>query len=64
MNWDTLQWIFGIVLLVTFLMVMMRGCGGMMRGCGMGMPMEAQRHARKDARQEEITSDRDERGGR
>lgn len=44
MTWDTLQWILGIGLFVLFLMVMMRGCGGMMRGgmggCGMGSRME------------------------
>lgn len=43
MAWDTLQWILGIALFVVFLMVMMRGCGGMMGGmggCGMGSRME------------------------
>ena len=34
MTSDTLQWVVGIGLLVVFLLVMMRGCGGM--GCGMG----------------------------
>lgn len=34
MDWTTLFWIIGVVLL---LVVMMRGCGGMMRGCGTGM---------------------------
>lgn len=34
MTSDTLQWLIGIGLLVVFLLVMMRGCGGM--GCGMG----------------------------
>lgn len=32
-HWETLLWIGGIVLLIFF---MMRGCGGMMGGCGMG----------------------------
>ena len=33
-NWETVLWIGGIVLLIFFLM---RGCGGMMGGgCGMG----------------------------
>lgn len=36
MTSDTLQWVVGIGLLVAFLLVMMRGCGGMARGCGMG----------------------------
>lgn len=56
MNWDTLVWILGIGALVFFLIVMMRGCGGMMRGgmggCGMGSSMD-RRHRemmREDAR--------------
>ncbi len=33
MDWQTLLWIGGLVALV---FVMMRGCGGMAGGCGMG----------------------------
>ena len=32
-NWQTALWIGAIVLFIFF---MMRGCGGMMGGCGMG----------------------------
>ena len=42
MNWNTVQWIIGIALFVVFLVVMMRGCGGM-GGCGMSWPMERKR---------------------
>ncbi|MGH7825678.1 MAG: hypothetical protein ACREQ7_10965 [Candidatus Binatia bacterium] len=33
MDWTTLLWIIGIGL---FVVVMIRGCGGMARGCGIG----------------------------
>lgn len=33
MDWWTLLW---IALGIAFIWFMMRGCGGMMRGCGMG----------------------------
>lgn len=41
MSPDTLQWLGTVALFVVFLLVMMRGCGGMggMRGCGMGSRM-------------------------
>lgn len=34
MNWDTVQWLLGVVLFVAFLLIMLRGCGGLMGGMG------------------------------
>lgn len=41
MNWTTLLWVIGIVILF---LVVMRGCGGMMGGCGMA----SRRRSRED----------------
>jgi hypothetical protein len=75
MSSDTLLWVIGIVLFVAFLLMMMRGCGGMaggMRGgCGMdgmrgrgGMRGGCDRESRQDHHETDGRGDREaDRGG-
>lgn len=39
MNWSTIAW---IVIAIVAILVMARGCGGMMRGMGCGMPRRSE----------------------
>lgn len=51
MSRETIQWLLGVGLFVVFLVLMLRGCGGVGGCCGMGQPRKPGHRREEDAGQ-------------